>query len=85
MLIPACMYMCVFMCYSFCLYLFLNFFCWFLIDLCQIFYGLAFSVGYKFFLKKRNYVGLISVLILFIFKGYNFDHLILCPFFFHFH
>jgi hypothetical protein len=34
-----------------------------------------------FFLKKKNYVGLISVLILFIFKGYNLDQLILCPFF----
>jgi hypothetical protein len=79
----VCKYVRVFMRYSFCLYLFLFFFfCWFLIDLCQIFDGLAFSVGYNFFFKKKkNYVGLISVLILFIFKGYNLDQLILCPFF----
>jgi hypothetical protein len=78
-----CASMCVFLCVTASVYIcflifFLLVFDWFVSDF--LWFGL-FSWLQFYLKKKKNYVGLISVLILFIFKEYNFDQLILCPFF----
>jgi hypothetical protein len=79
-----CASMCVFLCVTASVYIcfFFFFFAGFWLICVRFLMVWPFQLVTNFFFKKKkNYVGLISVLILFIFKGYNLDQLILCPFF----